>query len=194
MKRLLLIALLAGASLAPSATAARTLRLTDHLVRQHQDVAACQAQPILRWCNSGAVGGRSPTLEALELADARARAGLEQGVSHEGEDDWRSYADEALANKPWRGFCANLTATVLDLLVREGYDPRKMWRVEVISDDIPGRAIDVHMVALVEVDGEYWIVGDTVSPKKAPYRFAGAPYTVRYASNVAEGYLWHQAR
>lgn len=74
---------------------------------------------------------------------------------------WRSYGDEVLARQPWFGDCTDLVSTVFDLMGRQGVPLKVRWRLLVVAQDTSEVAPN-HMVgAVLDDDGEWWIVGDT---------------------------------
>ena len=75
------------------------------------------------------------------------------------KDRWLSYADHVLAGLPWQGDCDDLSATVLDLITRQGHPPKDCDYLMV--DSTGGTKID-HMVGLVlSPEGEQYVIGDT---------------------------------
>lgn len=94
-----------------------------------------------------------------KIADHHAR----QGYTYEATDwelyHWRSHADAVLSNIPWRGPCADLTSTVLDLLTRNGADLKDCYRLLVSSTG--GDKPDHTVGCVLTGDGGMWIVGDT---------------------------------
>lgn len=111
--------------------------------------------------------------EAIQRWDALARSNwtyyeVPDGVTRL----WRSFADDARAGKPWRGDCADLASTVLDLLARAGTPTSNLYRLEV--DSSACGHVD-HMIGATWDDaGLAWIVGDTFRPaypaEQCPHR------------------------
>lgn len=78
------------------------------------------------------------------------------------KDAWLSYADRVLEGLPWAGDCDDLTATILDMVTREGHPPGDCYYLMV--DSTGGTKID-HMVGLIlSPEGEQYVVGDTFGP------------------------------
>lgn len=99
--------------------------------------------------------------------DALARAGFTyqaDGAATPEANRWRSYADDAIAGRPWAGNCDALGSTVLDLCTRAGIPLQDAYRLCVYaSSDGSG-----HFVGCCSDQiGKMWIVGDTF--RDAPY-------------------------
>lgn len=98
------------------------------------------------------------TYSRIRELDRQARARYTY-VLDKPKDSWRSWADHVLAGLPWSGDCDDLTATVLDLITREGHPPQDCSYLMV--DSTGGVKID-HMVGLIlSPEGEQYVVGDT---------------------------------
>lgn len=100
-------------------------------------------------------------------------------------DQWTSHADEVLAGKAWKDDCDGLTATVLDLLARDGYDPSLMYRAMVASPQSGGE-ID-HMIGICSDGTTLYVVGDTFGPI---YKIKQTQHKIIAVSRVSEGIKW----
>jgi hypothetical protein len=103
-------------------------------------------------------------------------------------DDWRSHANAVLAGKHWRDDCDGLASTIIDLLVRDGYPPNKLWRCVVSSKKTD--KID-HFIGLAHDGEQMYVIGDTFGPiypvKKIPHRIIAV-------SNLTDGIKWKRVQ
>ena len=155
-----------------------------------QDRNACAAQPTLPWCSPDAVELVSQvdwTVAGVAAFQADLTAAFQ--YSYATDIPWRSHYDEAASGARWLDDCDGLTFTVLDGLARHGFPREKMYRAVVKPR---GNASFVaHMVAIVEVEGIYLVVGDT--DHSAPYPLAKASFTPVLLSKVSDGPRWRRA-
>lgn len=103
---------------------------------------------------------------AIREWDLKARELYTRRADPPDYDNWRSYADDVLAGRPWAGDCDDLTSTVVDLLNRAGVPKSGLYRVLVNASG--ARFID-HMIGCVwDDDGRAWIVGDALAGEPYP--------------------------
>lgn len=99
-------------------------------------------------------------------------------------DDWRSHADSVLAGKKWKDDCDGLASTVIDLLIRDGYNPNLLWRAMV--DSTGGTKID-HFVGIASDGQRLLVIGDTFGPV---YSLAKMKHRLLAVSKLTDGLAW----
>jgi len=175
---------------APAAQAASPFELQadSPRVRTPKDREACEAQQ-LPWCRPASEFKETSGWTLVRLAEAHAAITARFAYSYTPSGPWRSRRDQVASGLIWRGECDTLTFTVLDSLAHQGFPPTKMFRA-IVSPQ--GNAASVmHMVGIVEVEGVYFVVGDTSRPE--PYPASEATFKPRLLSNVAAGEFWLRA-
>lgn len=157
------------------------------------DREACLAQAALPWC-----GGATPAARGDWTVDEvrSVAAGLlgRFHYSFKYGRPWRSSVEKASqGQESWKDDCAGVTFTTLDALARAGFPTNRMWRLIVIPDTRKRNASPpgvLHMVGVVEVGGQYWVVGDTNELR--PYLLSQAEFVPTMASSVADGRMWRR--
>ncbi len=136
--------------------------------------------------------GEGCAVNAAEIRrwDLAARARYAYAPDAPGTNPWRSFADDVLAGRAWRGQCADLASTVLDLCDRAGAGLSGQFRLVVIAQ---GTSTPDHMIAAQVDDASgVWIVGDTFGSE--PYPAEDCPHTaVRYQrmEEAMPDNIWH---
>ena len=163
-----------------------------------KDVDNCGRQVTLPWCIAESrkkadvpsrpdAQARTPDQEValIEWAEKVARDSWRTPDPSNNPEHWESFADSALAGKPWVGDCDNLAFTVLDLLARQGFPIERMWRLQARAST---RGI-LHMVGGVQLsDGRFLVVGDAM--RKGYYPMPEDRAWIS-ANPVADGIIFH---
>lgn len=103
-------------------------------------------------------------------------------------DDWRSHANAVLAGKHWRDDCDGLASTIIDLLIRDGYPPKYLFRCVVSSKRTD--KID-HFIGLASDGEKLWVIGDTFGPV---YPIQKIKHRIIAVSPLTKGILWDKVR
>ena len=192
MRTALLLSLIASAALASGANAATLpVEISDPArVSISSDREMCSAQAFLPWCSGGVQGSREFSLADVEAIN-RQYAGR---VHYKRRTNltWRSSFDSMPVSGLWRADCADLTLTTLDALSRAGFPTDRMWRMIVIPEtrrNNPNEPSVLHMVGVVEIEGECWVVGDTNNLDRI-YRLDQAEFVPSMVSKVSDGRYW----
>lgn len=102
--------------------------------------------------------------EEARQVDAQARERFAYEVSPFNLTHWRSHRDAVLAGQPWRGACADLTSTVLDIATRKN-DAAPLSACFRLLVSIDGGPDPDHAVACIRTsDAGFVILGDTTRP------------------------------
>ena len=107
---------------------------------------------------------------------------------------WRSFYEGAFDNKPWKTHCGGVTSTMVDALIAAGHPTDKIWRAIVIPATRSANAKAppvLHMVAIAELDGEFYVLGDTND--LTVYPLSQANFVPTRISQVSEGTVWRSA-
>lgn len=153
------------------------------------DREACTAQPALPWCVSDGQARSERSWSANEVSEFQRKVVSGFSYSYRPLDGWRSSYDQATSGQRWSAECDGMTFTVLDGLAREGFPKSKMWRAIVMPTK--GVGMVQHMVGIVEVDGQYLVVGDT--NRDGVYQLGRAEFSPILISQVSEGSFWRRA-
>lgn len=157
------------------------------------DREACAVQEHLPWCAAPSSSLQSDfRLEQVVAINAEYASRVH--YQRRKDNVWRSSFDRMPEKGMWRADCADLTFTTLDALARAGFPADRMWRLIVIPDTRrpnPERPAVFHMVGVVEVGGEFYVVGDTNSLDRV-YRLSQANFVPTMVSKVSEGRMWRR--
>jgi hypothetical protein len=104
-------------------------------------------------------------------------------------DKWVSKADDVLAGKAWKGDCDDLGSTVLDLLLRDGYPKKYLYRCLVNTKGFTDK-ID-HFIALASDGNAMYVIGDTFGPI---YPLKKIKHKIVAVSNVTDGLKWKRVQ
>ena len=192
MRRTLFLSI-AIASLTASAAYAVPVELASPApVSISSDREACAAQAFLPWCGGGVSGDNAMTLAEVSAINqqyaSRVHYQRRPGLT------WRSSFGALPATGKWRADCADLSLTTLDALARAGFPTDRMWRMIVVPGtrkSNPSRPGVLHMVGVVEIDGTFYVVGDTNSLDRV-YRLDQANFVPTMVSRVSEGRMWRR--
>jgi len=117
----------------------------------------CQAQPADLWCSD--VPLPEITLKPYDIIELSLEVQSHFIYKSDDVDTWRVHTSEALMKQNWYGDCDDLASTTLDVLIRAGQPRSKAW---MVLADVRHTAVLDHMIGMVQdVDGHFWIVGDT---------------------------------
>lgn len=174
---------------APSANAASPFALQDGpKVRIAADKEACGAQA-MAWCEPLAQGDAQ--LTARDVSALQTRVLKNFHYVFKADAPWRSFYATAFDNKAWKAHCGGLTFTMVDALVAAGQPTDKIWRAIVIPatrDPQAKRPPVLHMVAIAELEGELYVVGDTND--LSVYPLSQANFVPTMVSQVSGGTRW----
>lgn len=182
-------AAVAAALATPAPSAASPFALQDGpKVRIAADREACSAQA-LTWC-APLVQGEAQ-LTARDVSALQTRVLKNFHYVFKASAPWRSFYDVAFDNKAWKAHCGGLTFTMVDALVAAGQPTDKIWRAIVIpaTRDPSAKAPPVlHMVAIAELEGQLYVVGDTND--LSVYPLSQANFVPTMVSQVSDGTRW----
>lgn len=134
----------------------------------------CKAQPSVLWCNTASLPEKP--LTAYDIIQLSLDAKAKFRYTSDTVDTWRVHSSEVLMKQEWYGDCDDLTSTTLDLIVRAGHPRSKVW---MVLADVEHKGMLDHLIGMVQdIDGHYWIIGDTSAQNAYPasrvkYRIVG---------------------
>lgn len=107
----------------------------------------------------------------------------------EGKDLWKSFFKEYQKGNVVRGDCDDWAATIIEIWLKAGHPPSKIWRglVCMYTPKIPD-----HFVAYIEdSNGIVWM-----SDCNAPFivKKSNMTYKARYESNLTHGIRWREVK
>lgn len=124
----------------------------------------CVEQPQNLWCSEVRLSEK--TLTPWQIMNISLNTKSKFRYVSDVVDIWRVFSSDVMSGNIWRGDCDDLTSTTLDMLIRDGHPRSKVWFVLVNVNNT--RTLD-HIVGMIEdIDGHFWIVGDTSSQNAYP--------------------------
>ena len=178
-------------ALPASATASPFEVLDGPKIRIAADREACDAQQ-RSWCAPNLQGAAPLTVKAA--AELQTRVLKNFHYVFRADAPWRSFYEGAFDNKPWKAHCGGVTSTMVDALIAAGHPTDKIWRAIVIPATRSANAKAppvLHMVAIAELDGEFYVLGDTND--LTVYPLSQANFVPTRISQVSEGTVWRSA-
>jgi len=157
--------------------------------KQPQDAWTCSNQPQVAWCGGRNAPSITPSIAILKKAERRARLTFTIGDMHDGTVDnpWMSFADRV--DQPWTNDCTGLASTVLDMLAAEGFPKDKLFRALVRTKF---RGKPDHMIGIAEVNGRYYVVGDSLRSGVYEYGESRTWYSY-YSISPVSGTDWYES-
>lgn len=148
----------------------------------------CFAQPWLAWCDLQVRDSQDLDSETIESESLRIRSFFL--YTKDEKDTWRVHEGELNEENLLLGDCDDLTSTTLQELADLGHPLEKMWMLAVSLK--PSFLVD-HLVGMIEdVDGNFWIVGDT--NKKNFYPVSEIKYHIRGIAGMDNAKSWKDPR
>jgi predicted transglutaminase-like cysteine proteinase len=137
-------------------------------------VEHCQAQPMSLWCSP--VKLKENPLTAWEIMNLSLEVKENFRYLLDVNDNWRVHTSSVMTKNTWQGDCDDLAVTTLDVMIRYGLARDRAW---LVLADVQHTDVLDHLIGMVQdIDGKFWIVGDTSSQNAYPvdklkYRVVG---------------------
>lgn len=119
----------------------------------------CTRQPENAWCPGGNRTKQTKLLESDKIRNLSNWSYDHFEYTRDVEDTWNVNSEFVRAELEWFGDCDDITSTTLHIIHEEGQNLGSMWMLLVNSK---GSGLLDHVVGVVmDVNGKYWVVGDT---------------------------------